>query len=114
MCDVGVMWAWAMRMCVCDVCVWAMHVGACDVCVCDVCVCVCDVRCVCMCVPERVCVHALCVGVGVGRGRTVRACVCVRVTWGCVRMGVCVTWNGCGAMGLWKKTPKKGEGQQLF
>lgn len=31
-----------------------------------------------------------------------------------VVMGVGVTWNGCGAMGLWEKTPKKPEGQQVF
>lgn len=78
--------------------------------------CVCDVRCVCLCVPERVRVPALCVGVGVGVGAWahslgvgVRTCdVGVRAHGG-VRY-VERMW-GYGAM---EKTPKKGEGEQLF
>lgn len=79
--------------------------------------CVCDVRCVCLCVPERVCVCALCVGVGVGVGAWahspgvgVRACnVGVRAHGGCA-----LRETDVGAMGLWEKTPKNPEAQQIF
>ena len=88
MCDVGVMWA-------------------CDVCVCDACACACLSVCVCM---RYVWAWAW----AWGRGRTVWAWVCVTCDVGVRAHGgvryVKRMW-GYGAM---EKTPKKGEGGQIF